>query len=188
MSLHRCTLAIDTLTSPWDVWVWGVCGTPQLLPAWSFLNTTDTENNKISIICWSWFEAQLTWPSGNLSISASSSSLFLGPGFFLACDQCGFESSWNFCCCSSSFSSSSSRFMTWSSWVNLSLNSDGVSSTGSWAGFTEAFFLNWCILYKVFNLESRIKEYLLRGPLTSCSQMSLEVLWVLMSCILFGSW
>ena len=132
--------------------------------------------------------SKLTWPSGNLSLSASSSSLFLGPGFFFWWLQCGLESSCIFCCSSSSFSSSSSRFMTRSSCVNLFLNSDGVSSTGSWAGLTEAFLLNWCILYRVFNLENWIKKYRLRGPLTSCSQTSLEVLWVLMSCILFGSW
>ena len=112
---------------------------------------------------WSLFQAQLTMPSGNLSMSASSSSLFLGPGFFLACFQCGLvlERSWIFCCCSSSFSLSSSWFMTSSSWVSRFLNSDGVSSTGSGAGFSEAFLLNRCITFPAW--KQKAKPFLLSG-------------------------
>ena len=159
MSLHRCILAIDTWKGapPCHAHVFHVYETPLVLLAWSFLqllDTSDTENSKIRIHIYgnySWFEAQLTWPSGNLSLSFSFSSVFFGPGFFFVCKwYLRLEDSYWCCWFSSSRSSSSTRRTS----LSLATVSDTVSSLAGSSSFPffAGFLLNWCI--KLPNWES----------------------------------
>ena len=147
-SLHSCNLAIDTWEGPppWDGQIGGVFWTPQLLPAWWFSDTAGTENTKIRIK-WSWLEEQLTWPSGNCSLSPSSSSLLLGPRFFFIFLQWVFllEDSYWFCWVFSC-SSSSSFFRTS---LILATSSGPVSSLACSSSFPffVGFLLNWRIKF-----------------------------------------
>ena len=148
MSLHSCILAIDIweYLPLWDGRSFHVCGTPLVLLAWWFLDTADTKNTKIRIN-WSWFEEQLTWPSGNLSLSPSSSPLLLGPRFFFIFLQWAFllEDSYWFCWVFSC-SSSSSFFRTS---LILATSSGPVSSLACSSSFPflAGFLLNWCIKF-----------------------------------------